>query len=345
MFKKSLVAVTVLASATAAMTSTAHAGWGWIANQNNNTWQVYDYSAGGWSTVYTQNHVNMLNRTIAMKQTQINQKNGLIASLKASVAAQSAEIAELNVTIDGLNADLDFANGQVEFHMAAREAAEAQLSNTLDALGSAYAELNAADAEIASLTAELAIANAELAAQPEVPGAPAVPDAEAVSTLMDTVAGSTIGGFLTAGAIDTFIHNGVLPNGSDINAIIEFDPEGGAALQELRDIRVAQVEAGMAHEAYEIHDYNTNASVTALNDAVDSQGVDVGTYVTISINGKSFDSASVTSDGGLTGKIFAEGESVADWVDGFEDGYNAGYEDGYADGFADGYAAGVSDSQ
>ena len=58
-----------------------------------------------------------------------------------------------------------------------------------------------------------------------------------------------------------------------------------------------------------------------------------------------FSSANVTEDGATLGTTFAAGESVADWVQGFEDGYNAGYEDGYADGFADGYAAGISDSQ
>ena len=162
---------------------------------------------------------------------------------------------------------------------------------------------------------------------------------------METVTSSTTGGFLTAGAIDTFIHNGVLPNNGDINAIIEFDPEGGTALQELRDIRVAQIEAGMAHEAYEIHDYNRTTRVEEYTTVIDSTGGEQDRpFVTISINGESFSSATVNEEGATLGTTFGAGESAADWVQGFEDGYNAGYEDGYADGFADGYAAGVSDS-
>ena len=249
MFKKSLVAVAALASATAAMTTTAQAGWGWIGYQSDSSWAVYDYSAGRWNTVYTQNYVNGLRGQINGLQTMVAEKNNRIAGLKAEVAAQQDTIDGLNEVIETMEADLEFANDQVEFLTGARNAAETALSEATMNLGMAYAELNDADAEIASLTAELAVANAALAAQPEVPGAPAVPDSEEVSTLMETVAGSTTGQFFTADAIDTFIHNGVLPNGNDINAVIEFDPEGGAALQELRDIRVAQVEAGMAHGA------------------------------------------------------------------------------------------------
>ena len=60
MFKKSLVAVAAIASATAAMTTTAQAGWGWIGYQSDSSWAVYDYSAGRWNTVYTQNYVCLL---------------------------------------------------------------------------------------------------------------------------------------------------------------------------------------------------------------------------------------------------------------------------------------------
>ena len=204
--------------------------------------------------------------------------------------------------------------------------------------------ISALRAQVSDLEAQLAVAMAAPTSAPTI--GDLAPESAEVSALMDTVAGSTAGQYLTPAAIDTFIHNGVLPNGGDINAVIEFDPEGGAALQELRDIRVAQVEAGMAHEAYEIHDYNRSTRVEGHTTVIDSTGGEQNrSFVTISINGKSFSSANVTEDGATLGTTFGAGESAADWVQGFEDGYNAGYEDGYADGFADGYAAGVSDSQ
>ena len=350
MFKKSLVTIAALASATAAMTSTAHAGWAWVGYQNDTSWAVYDYSAGRWNTVYTQNYVNGLRTQIGGLQVMVNDKNNLIANLKADVAAKQETINGLNEVISTMEAELGFANDQVVFLTGAREDAEAQLSNALDNLGSAYNELNGAEAEIARLnseldtvSAELAIANAELAAQPEVPGAPAVPDSAEVSTLMETIANSSVGPLLSESVIDQFIRTGVVAGGT-IEGITAYDAEAGAALQELRDIRVAQVEAGMTHDAYVGLDH-ANATNFEYNQVIDSSGVALDeSGVSFTINGKSFSSTYVTEDGATLGKTFSVGESANDWVAGFEEGYNAGYDDGYADGFADGYAAGVSDS-
>ena len=350
MFKKSLVAVAAIASATAAMTTTAQAGWGWIGYQNDTSWAVYDYSAGRWNTVYTQNYVNGLRGQIGNLQVMVNDKNNLIANLKADVAAKQETINGLNEVISTMEAELGHANDQVRFLTGAREDAEAQLSNALDNLGSAYNELNGAEAEITRLndeldtvSAELAVANAALAAQQEVPGAPAVPNSEEVSALMETVTNSYAGNFLTVeGSLESLIRTGISLSGHTIEDFAGV--EGGAEIQELRDIRVAQVEAGMAHDSYVGLD-NASSTNEGFTTVIDSTGGEQNrSFVTISINGKSFSSANVTEDGATLGTTFGAGESAADWVQGFEDGYNAGYEDGYADGFADGYAAGVSDT-
>ena len=99
MFKKSIIAATAIAAATTAMTSTAHAGWAWVGNQTESSWSVYDYSSGGWSTVYTQQHIDTINRTIAMKQGIINQKNTLISSLMDDKEALAGQIATLEAEI------------------------------------------------------------------------------------------------------------------------------------------------------------------------------------------------------------------------------------------------------
>ena len=201
------------------------------------------------------------------------------------------------------------------------------------------ATISALRTQVADLEAQLAVAMA--AAPVEAP----TPDSAEVSALMETVANSSVGGLLSESAIDQFVRNGVI-SGSTIEAITAYDAEAGAALQELRDIRVAAVEAGMAHADYNPTDYTRTPSVEGYTTVVDSNGIEQNeSFVTISINGKSFSSATVNEEGATLGTTFGAGESASDWVAGFEDGYNAGYEDGYADGFADGYAAGVSDSQ
>ena len=346
MFKKSLVAVAAIASATAAMTTTAQAGWGWIGYQSDSSWAVYDYSGGGWTTVYTQNYVNGLRGQITGLQSMVADKNNLIGTLKAEVAAKSMEITELNGQIEDLQGDLEFANDQVEFLTGARNAAEAALSEAAANLGMAYAELNDADAEVARLTAELAIANAALAAQPEVPGAPAVPDSEEVSALTAEAMETELGQILGASAIEEFVRTGSFVNGTQIVTIegLAADGHDVEALSQLRDIRVAAVEAGMSHDSYVGLDH-AGASTPEYTTRVNSDGsMSNETFVTININGKTFSSAAVNEDGSTTGRLFEVGESAQDWVEGFESGYNAGYDDGYADGFADGYAAGVSDS-
>jgi len=200
------------------------------------------------------------------------------------------------------------------------------------------ATISALRTQVADLEAQLAVAMA--AAPVEAP----TPDSAEVSTLMETIANSSVGSILSESAINQFVRTGVVAGGS-IEGITAYDAEAGAALQELRDIRVAAVEAGMAHDAYVGLD---NANVTDIDytQVVDSNGVAQDeSGVSFTINGKSFSSTYVTEDGATLGKTFGIGESAVDWVDGFEEGYNAGYDDGYADGFADGYAAGVSDSQ
>ena len=202
------------------------------------------------------------------------------------------------------------------------------------------ATISALRTQVADLEAQLAVAMAAPAHDP----AAATPDSAEVSALMETVANSSVGGLLSESAIDQFVRNGVI-TGSTIEAITAYDAEAGAALQELRDIRVAAVEAGMAHADYNPTDYTRTPSVEGYTTVVDSNGIEQNeSFVTISINGKSFSSATVNEEGATLGTTFGAGESASDWVAGFEDGYNAGYEDGYADGFADGYAAGVSDS-
>ncbi len=200
------------------------------------------------------------------------------------------------------------------------------------------ATISALRTQVADLEAQLAVAMA--AAPVEAP----TPDSAEVSTLMETIANSSVGSILSESAINQFVRTGVVAGGS-IEGITAYDAEAGAALQELRDIRVAAVEAGMAHDAYVGLD---NANVTDIDytQVVDSNGVAQDeSGVSFTINGKSFSSTYVTEDGATLGKTFGVGESANDWVAGFEEGYNAGYDDGYADGFADGYAAGVSDSQ
>ena len=341
MFKKSLVAVAAIASATAAMTTTAQAGWGWIGYQSDSSWAVYDYSAGRWNTVYTQNYVNGLRGQINGLQTMVAEKNNRIAGLKAEVAAQQDTIDGLNEVIETMETDLGLANDQVEFLTGARDAAETALKEATMNLGIAYDELNDADAEIASLTAELAVANAALAAQPEVPGAPAVPDSEEVSALMTEVSNSGILTYVSMDNVEELIRTGVLVSGSSSTTIADIEAFGidTEALQELRDIRVAAVEAGKAHSSYngtvDAHSVNRTDSVV-----YDSFGNDDGLSTMFTINGRTVDLTETGAD-----MVFTNGAAeITDWIDGFENGYNAGYEDGYADGFADGYAAGVSDS-
>ena len=87
---------------------------------------------------------------------------------------------------------------------------------------------------------------------------------------------------------------------------------------------------------------NHNATPTAYTSVYNSQGTLRGSSVTISINGQSFTSASVSENGAVSGVTFGAGESAQDWIDGFESGYNAGFDDGYEAGYADGFADGVA---
>ena len=350
----------VAVSATASMAGEfSISSWG---DRNGKLWTFTHDNGSNWN-FYGTSYVNDLKAELAAEQSRVANLASSLAAAEDGVARANTIIAENSVRItelEGMIATLEDNSAAV----ATLEASVASLQSTVDIQHETILRMSSeaqmymglfsdANEEVSRLTAELAIVTADLDAAnatiAELSATPTVDNADVVdqhvADLMETVANSTTSSFLTANAIDRFIKNGDLGNNS-IEAIIEYDPEGGAALQELRDLRVAAVAAGMTHDAYGIHDYNRTAGVEGHTQVVDSRGVAQDeTFVTVTINGKSFSSATVNHEGATLGTTFGAGESAADWVQGFEDGYNAGYEDGYADGFADGYAAGVSDSQ
>ena len=274
------------------------------------------------------------NAIIAENSVRISELESVIATLEdnsAAVATLEATVADLEMTVS------------IQHDTILRMSSEAQMYMGL---------FSDANEEVSRLTAELAVANADLAAAnatvAELSATPTVDNQATVDAhvagLMETITNSSVGNLLSESVIDQFVRTGVVAGGS-IEGITDFDAEAGAALQELRDIRVAAVNAGMAHNDYVGLDH-ANATDITYTQVVDSNGVAQDeSGVSITINGKSFSSTYVTEDGATLGKTFGVGESANDWVAGFESGYNAGYDDGYADGFADGYAAGVSDSQ
>ena len=195
--------------------------------------------------------------------------------------------------------------------------------------------ISALRAQVSDLEAQLAVAMA----------APTIgdltPNSEEVSALMTEVSNSGILTYVSMDNVEELIRTGVLVSGSSSTTIADIEAFGidTEALQELRDIRVAAVEAGKAHSSYngtiDAHNVNRVDSVV-----YDSFGNDDGLSTMFTINGRTVDLTETGAD-----MVFTDGAAeITDWIDGFENGYNAGYEDGYADGFADGYAAGVSDT-
>ena len=350
----------VAVSATASMAGEfSISSWG---DANGKLWTFTHDNGSNWN-FYGTSYVNNLRSELATEQSRVANLANSLEAAESGVARANEIIGMQTLRIEDLEAQIaanapsaaELEAAQTEIgHLEAEIAAlRIEVNAEISFVDVLQGELDAANASVSSLTAELASTNAALDAAnttiAELSATPTVDNADVanahVEGLMETVAGSTTSQYLTPDAIERFIRNGELPNGGDIDAITAYDPEGGAALQELRDLRVAAVEAGMAHDAYAPTDYGRRSSVEGYTTVIDSTGGEQNrSFVTISINGKSFSSANVTEDGATLGTSFAAGEGASDWIAGFEDGYNAGYEDGYADGFADGYAAGVSDS-
>ncbi len=349
----------VAVSATASMAGEfSISSWG---NANGKLWTFTHDNGSNWN-FYGTSYVNNLKSQLSTEQSRVA---NLASSLEAAengvaraneiIGMQTLRIEELEAQIATAApsaAELEAAQTEIGHLEAEIAALRIEVNAEIELTDVLFAELDAANAQVSSLTAELAASNAaltaanatiaELSATPTVDNQ-AVADAH-VEGLMDTIANSSVGSLLSESAINQFVRTGVVAGGS-IEGITAYDAEAGAALQELRDIRVAAVEAGMAHDAYVGLD---NANVTDIDytQVVDSSGIAQDeSSVSFTINGKSFSSTYVTEDGATLGTTFGAGESASDWIAGFEDGYNAGYDDGYADGFADGYAAGVSDSQ
>ena len=316
-----------------------------FTHDNGGTWNFYGTSYVDNLRVELTDAQSEANRLQLIVNQQVSIQNGLqanlataearVATLEAQLEAtpSAAEIAEANTEIRHLNAEIDALRIEVDAEIA-----------FVDEL---FAEIDAKDAQISSLTAELAVANADLEAANNTiatlqnPEAAAVPNSEEVSALMTEVSNSGILGYVSMDNVEELIRTGVLVSGSSSTTIADIEAFGidTEALQELRDIRVAAVEAGKAHSSYngtvDAHSVNRTDSVV-----YDSFGNDDGLSTMFTINGRTVDLTETGAD-----MVFTNGAAeITDWIDGFENGYNAGYEDGYADGFADGYAAGVSDS-
>ena len=233
--------------------------------------------------------------------------------------------------VDGLKADL-----------AAEQSRVANLANALTAAESSVVTAN-------TIIAENSVRIAELEAMIAEVDVTAVAELEAeISSLELTVAiqHDTI----LRMSSEAQMYMGLF---SDANEeVSRLTAELAVANADLADAaaEIAELSANQAPAVTVSGDYvpaNHSARITNYSARVNSDGSvsDDESYATITINGQTFNSATLNENGSMTGTFFGAGEGAQDWAAGFEDGYNAGFDDGYEAGYADGFADGVASTQ